>query len=1087
MDDRTYPPLRHPTQAQDPAFVLEAASQMIHRSYLGRLAEYPVAAPASDTPLDTAQGVRLYRIERLVSENRQVILESLTAIYTALGAAGHNVFLLIEADGRHTDLYIGCRANTTGDGMAAGNLLKEGFDGHFPGNRLVALNDADTRERLQLDGALEDSGRCAVTAVTGVPTLNVTHREHFNQGLERFLDAASQRAYTALILAEPLSLQQLQQIRSGFEGVATQLAPLQHTQLSYGVQASQAVGLSVTRGISTALGHSLSLTETIGSSSTHGTSTGTSATTSKDPSMLLGALASAAVAGAALAAPVTIPAALIGGAAMTAGGLVSGLSSATLGSTSKGTSTTQSESLTHSTSSSRASSDSVTLTDSHSDAHSNTHTLGQSEQLSVDFCDKGIEQLLKKIDLHLARLDEARAYGAWHSAAYFISAATETAQSLGSLYLGLMRGDNSGAEDFAVATWNQRQAGPRDAILRALRTLRHPGFKPEFASTLGVPQVALASLLSGRELALQLGMPQRSVAAVTVMEVPAFGRNVRLLDLDAPHALQQPPAQRLTLGVLRHLWRDSETRLQLDVHQLTRHTLITGTTGVGKTTAIMTLLAQVHKMGIPFLALEPAKGEYRRLLGLARPNRPVAWLVAGRTGVDALRINPMVFPEGIELSDHIDRLGNVFNAAFSLYAAMPQILEEAMFEAYEELGWDTLTSRCIGGSRRFPTLRRVADLIPHVVERLGYSKDATSDYVGALSARLRSLCRGSLGLTLLCSAEEETPTQSLLGSSAVVDLSAMGATERRALIMGVLFMRLCETRTVQGLSEQDTLRHLMVLEEAHVLLRRTDTLQTQEQSNPRGLAVEAFANALAEMRAYGQGFVVADQSASALDDCVLRNTSTKIVMRAPFAQDREVLGGALALDDRQTRQLARLENHTALVHQSHWLEPVLCRVEKLEIPTLQPHPLRDDRGERREARTVLLLTLWGDRHPYGAQEVPTAAVLTEWARLAALSTADAAWVLGACGRSTSPQLSDLANALPRLLPRLRDSAFGAMALSLRARWNSLNAVLEDELAISDRAVFRAMLIDAFKALHPHLDKQALRQEIATFEECMQWL
>src|SRR5690606_23114203 len=219
-------------------------------------------------------------------------------------------------------------------------------------------------------------------------------------------------------------------------------------------------------------------------------------------------------------------------------------------------------------------------------------------------------------------------------------------------------------------------------------------------------------------------------AAVTVLEVPAYGRSIGLLDLDATQGECDTKSNSILLGHLRHLWRDTPQPLHLALDKLCYHTLITGTTGVGKTTAVMSLLAQVHRLGIPFLAIEPAKGEYRKLLGLADAQHPVTYRVVGRTGPDALRINPLVFPEGIELSDHVDRVCTVFNAAFPMYAAMPQVLEEAIFTAYEELGWDSISSTCVGGEQRFPTLRRIADLISQVVQQLGYSEQVSSDYIG---------------------------------------------------------------------------------------------------------------------------------------------------------------------------------------------------------------------------------------------------------------------------------------------------------------------------------------------------------------------
>jgi len=1044
---------------------LAAASRLIHRSYLGNLNDYPVQAMGTTQMLDTAQTVRIFHIERLVTENRQSILESLTAIYTALGTAAHTAFLLIQADARDTHLYIGCRANAKGKGEAAGRLLQESFDGHFPGSRLQCLGDEKTCELLALGVAEEHRRYSSVTAVTSVPSLSAQEREHFSQGLERFLDAAQGRVYTALILGQPVSSEQLHRIRLGFESAATQISPLLKSQLSYGTQDSEAVGKSLTSGISTALGHSLSLTETTGITDTVLTSVSHSTSKSTDPSMLVGAIGMAATAGAIVAAPIALPVGLsLGAAAYLGGTATSAICSAVVGSHTEGETTTDSTSRATSTSHSEAHTDCTTVTESLSDARSVTRTSGNSQQITLDFSDKSIEQLLQKIDHHLERLDDSRAYGGWQVAAYFLGETTETSQSLGSLFLGLMRGNESGAEDFALTTWNAQQREQREHVLQWLSNLEHPRLEPDFTQALGVHQVTPAALLSGREMALALGLPRRSVAALSVLEAPAFGRSVRLLDLDQSAPRGTRP--RLKLGVLRHLWRDTEMPLHLDLDKLCYHTLITGTTGVGKTTAIMSLLAQTHKQGVPFLVIEPAKGEYRRLMGLSKPGLEVIYRVAGRSGADALRINPMVFPEGIELSDHIDRLSSVFNAAFPLYAAMPQILEEALFSAYEELGWDSLTSTCVGG-RRFPTLNRIVELIPQVVQQLGYSTDVSSDYVGALSARLRSLCRGSLGMTLLCAEHEETSDTQLFEGSAVVDLSPMGSPEKRALLMGILFMRLYEKRLAQGLPDDAGLRHLMVLEEAHVLLKRTTTDQSQDSSNPRGLAVEAFANALAEMRAYGQGFIVADQSASVLDDCVLRNTNTKIVMRAPFEEDRRVLGGALALDEKQTQQLAKLENQTALIHQSNWLEPVLCRIEQIPISELVPSAdLQSRQALQRQAKTAILLHLWAERLPSGQnQHQQSPEQLEKLLPLLELAENRANRVASACQNTAPLTLAALSELADELLPALRDSSFRGMRLSLRAQWNRLHGLLSDGLSPIDIDVREALASDLLKALN----------------------
>lgn len=1032
---------------------LSAASELIHRRYLANLQDYPVLPPEEADMLHNAD-IALFRVERLVTENRQAVLESVAAVYTALGAAGYAVFFVLESDGHATQFYIGTRGQPRHMlGRTAGELLKKSFDGHFPGSLLSPLkNGDDVRKTLDFDSAQEN---LAVTAVIGIPALSTDEREHFTQGLERFLDAADGEAYRALLLAEPLPSTDLHNIQAAYEATASQLSPLQKQQLSYGVNESASIAQSLAESLSTTLGETIGHTATTGTNRSVSTSEGNNESTTKDPSMLLGSIAAGA--GFLAFGP---PGAIVAGA------VAKGVSSAFLGSQSKGTSTTHTETEGESTSSSESSSQTSSSgrTESHTDT--NTSTSGSNRQLTLESLNKPVEQLLTKIDHHLERIDEARAYGGWQTAAYFIANDTATSKALGSMFLGLMRGNRSNAEDFALTTWNRTLKEERKRILGWLSTLTHPRFKPDFIDHLAVDHLTSSALLSGRELAIQLGLPRQSTSAVTVLEVPSYGRSVNVLNSTTQADADE---DRVMLGYLRHLWRNTTESLHLALDQLCSHTLITGTTGVGKTTAIMSLLAQTHRMGVPFMVIEPAKGEYRRLLGLSEPERPVSYRVAGRTGPDSLRINPMIFPDGIELSDHVDRVCTIFSAAFPMYAAMPQVFEEAIFTAYENMGWDIITSRCIGPQRRFPTLRQVADLIPDVVQNLGYSEQLSSDYIGALGTRLRSLCRGSLGLTLLCSQHEETSDQILFESSTVIDLSPMGSPEKRALIMGILFMRMYEKRLAEGLPDVTSLRHLMVLEEAHVLLKRTSTDQNQESSNPRGLAVESFANALAEMRAFGQGFVVADQSASALDDAVLRNTNTKIVMRAPFEADRIALGGALALNDEQTRQLAKLENHTAVIYQSNWLEPVLCGVQQVDIPACQPGPHRESSLAKKVAKGMIMSALWqgrlngmtsdrsGEPDEQAVENALTALNLTgyrakELKRLLA--------------KRNYIDLNTLKTYLPLLFPQLADGAFTEMTVSTQALFNHIYAMLEHEVDHIPQKLRDAMLDDIVKAFAP---------------------
>lgn len=111
---------------ENAAQTLDAARVLINRSYLSELQHYGVRPYSSATPaFKSASDLRIFRIDRIVQNNKQSVLESTTAAYTALGAAGHAVFLLLRSDGIETEVYIGSRGKPGKMlGHNAGELLR---------------------------------------------------------------------------------------------------------------------------------------------------------------------------------------------------------------------------------------------------------------------------------------------------------------------------------------------------------------------------------------------------------------------------------------------------------------------------------------------------------------------------------------------------------------------------------------------------------------------------------------------------------------------------------------------------------------------------------------------------------------------------------------------------------------------------------------------------------------------------------------------------------------------------------------------------------------------------------------------------
>lgn len=539
----------------------------------------------------------------------------------------------------------------------------------------------------------------------------------------------------------------------------------------------------------------------------------------------------------------------------------------------------------------------------------------------TDYVVKHNQELLES---QVKRMDQCSALGMWDFAAYVISPDYSTANNVAHMYLSLTQGEQSYMEQAAVNLWSWDR-GAAD-IVPWLKALEHPRFLLDPDTVKETPErlqyplsVTATTALSGAELAHALNFPRRSVSGLPVYECVPFGREV----VQYGHDAKRPT---VPLGKIYHMRREESTPVHLDRDSLTAHVFVTGSTGAGKSNAIYSLLKELSLRDgeTKFLVIEPAKGEYKEVLG-GYPGVQVYGTNPYKTPL--LRLNPFSFPEDTHVLEHIDRLVEVFNACWPMYAAMPAVLKASVELAYRNCGWSLDSSACLGEPRRFPTFRDVMRALPAVVDSKGFSNDTQGDYKGALLTRLESMTNGING-QVLC-AFEELSDEALFDGNVIVDLSRVGSSETKALLMGVLVLKLQERRMAQrsnGENKPDSgLRHVTVLEEAHNLLRRTSSEQSQESSNLQGKSVEMLTNAIAEMRSYGEGFIIADQSPGLLDMAVIRNTNTKLILRLPDENDRILVGKAAGLSDSQIVELSRLDTGVAAVYQNHWLEPVLCK------------------------------------------------------------------------------------------------------------------------------------------------------------------
>lgn len=945
---------------------LTLADHLVYKKYLPELQNYPLVEPSEEMKrtLDVKTCIKLFQMKKLTLKKGEDMLQKLSTVYHSSMALGCSLAVMVDvpADGAPADIYLGVRQNPgrqsidNRDLAISGDAIEKGMKSNFPGSEVQELHQEEIDALLEDDNGSFGSAQSAIASVSCVAALrdkSKTEDKAFIQGIERFIDAMDGDAYTALFLAEPVTEETQAGIRNGYEELYSALSPFRKTTWSYTENESHAVmetfcsgtsdtvtdgtssGFSDEQGRNTGFnfnaGMNQETTNTIGQSHavtrlrlpSKRTMVGVAAGASI---LALGAVAASAVfppAGAAI-----VSAASTVGAAVKAGPLFGAVVPMVAGHETNGTAWSTARSIgkslgfgmsrgyntAHTDSSTVERSNAHSTNEQHSNGTTDTHGTARTQQIEV--CNKAVEELLTRIDEQIKRTKESEDYGCYSCAAYFLSSRPSKALLAANTYRSLMIGEGSSVESGAVNLWQDRASVT--AMREYLKRFTHPVFARQLWENEADSLFYTAgTLVSGRELPMHLGLPTRSVHGLPIIEHAEFGRNV-------PDEAM-PDEDKMNLGKIYHMGKEEAAGLLLNRQAMASHTFITGSTGTGKSNAVYHLLDEITKNGqTTFLVVEPAKGEYKNVFGNCTD---VQVFGTNPRETPLLRMNPFAFPENIHILEHIDRLVEIFNACWPMYAAMPAVLKDAIERSYQKVGWDLRNSESEKGV--FPTFFDLLDILPGVIEESHYSKDTQSDYVGALCTRVKSLTNGIYG-SVLC-AEDALSDAEMFDQNVIVDLSRVGSMETKSLLMGILVMKLQEYRMCSS-GMNSRLRHVTVLEEAHNLLRKTSAEQSQEGANLQGKSVEMLANAIAEMRTYGEGFIIADQAPGLLDMSVIRNTNTKIILRLPDEEDRKLVGKSAALKEAQIDELSKLPLGVAAVYQNEWPEAVLCKIEAYPMP-----------------------------------------------------------------------------------------------------------------------------------------------------------
>lgn len=853
---------------------VRAFDTVITKSYLSELTSYNVV-PCTNGQIPN---MRWIKVNEIVYEKDEFFVDKMSMLYNALHSSARNICFLLRRgyckDNKSAvEVFMGT-TDISGVNNVSGDILEKGLKGLFPGVSTERSGDIIQ----ELKGSLDKT--FAISCVSGVASLREDDKkERFVQGLEKLLDSTNGLKFAVFFVAEQVEDSECASILCNYENLYSAISPMAEVQLSFSQSETRGVSEFSSENFTENVGISLqkAVAKGTANSKSHTENSGTSKGKTSGWGLSLG--------------PVSF-------------------------NRGKGDSEIEGKADTES----RAVYENKSIIEGINRGLSKGTQQGEgrhtdkqeSRSQQITFQDRRVKHYQNLLDKEIDRLQNALPYGLWSMGTYFIAEDDTTATALAGLYKGCIVGDDSNSQVFTVNNWSKHDDKTK-FIAQHLLACQHPRFV--LPSNI---EVSSGSLVSSKELAIHMSFPQSSVPGILVREETSFGREVK-----SRAGLNDENA--ITIGNILHLGEKSTLPVQLSLEELSKHTFVTGSTGSGKSNTLYLIIDKLIKKGKKVLVIEPTKGDYRKVFG---GMADMTVYSTRENEMNLLKINPFAFPEGIQVNEHIERLVEIFGVCWPMYAAMPAVLKNSIISAYSACGWDIRKSVCRHG-RLFPTIADVVVQLKKIIASSEYSADTKGDYIGALQTRLESLQIGIYSTIL--SSSDCTDYEKLYDQNAIIDLHHIGSTETRSLLMAMLVLGLNEWRMSTNDDDMDLpLQHVTVIEEAHNILPRVSKHQSQEGANVLGKSVEMIADVMSRIRTYGEGFIIVDQSPSAIDESAIRNTNTKIVMNLPDGEDCLIAGRAMSLTkDKQISKLSRLAMGEAVVWQRGWNEAVLARVDEM--------------------------------------------------------------------------------------------------------------------------------------------------------------
>lgn len=565
-----------------------------------------------------------------------------------------------------------------------------------------------------------------------------------------------------------------------------------------------------------------------------------------------------------------------------------------------------------------------------------TANVSGSASTNTEYLDKFAEYAETATDHHVKRLNEGRNLGFWNTGVYVLGTVPRDVVTVTGMLRSVYSGDESYFEPIRLHLFNPN-SNAREIVRDRFELLpmreeslptsgkidKQGQYDADNWHILGKTYQYLSTPINTKELSLATSLPRRDVPGLRFVKTAVrFANNPSPVEGD-----------KITLGNIVDMGVTHGTTYDIDVNSLVRHALVAGATGSGKSTTCKRILTEVIGRDIPVMVIEPAKDDYVRWAIKMNKSLPkekqFKIFMPGvenfeGTPVERLRINPFepaAFKGAkVDLLQHSEYFSVLLNACLPSEDVVPILIEEVVYETIREVAIEQerrFEDELVEPLHDYPTVDSMLIKAKEIMSSKTYADRNKDNLTEVLTTRFKKLKRGMRGRII--NVHKSTDYSELFSGNVIINLSRLAGTKDKSLIMSLLMQALYEYRQsryaedaeYRAKAQQNELLHLLLVEEAHNVLRKPTGNQTS--GNPERAAADLFDSMLSDIREYGQGLVVVDQIPTRLIEGATKNTNYKIVHRLTAPDDQETMASCMAFRDDQKYIIPTLETGNAII------------------------------------------------------------------------------------------------------------------------------------------------------------------------------